>query len=124
MTLGGGSHGKYRYLCNSCDTMWSQIPPHFLEESDRVELLKTDLFSTNDTDNDDPLEWLTKSADLIIKSAEVIDKRDADSDIVISNKRRAKPYLCGKCKQPKKGHTCPQIVLPDSFKSTFVPSNF
>ena len=36
MTLGGGTHGKYRYVCNECDmngtvTEWQQIPPHRLE---------------------------------------------------------------------------------------------
>lgn len=39
MTLGGGTHGKYRYACNECDlngtsTVWQQIPPHRLQPTD------------------------------------------------------------------------------------------
>jgi ribosomal protein S27AE len=29
-TSGGGSHGKYRYVCEQCDLSWSQTPPHRL----------------------------------------------------------------------------------------------
>ena len=36
ITLGGGTHGKYRYACNDCElngttTEWQQIPPHRLD---------------------------------------------------------------------------------------------
>lgn len=27
-TLGGGTHNKYRYICDSCDTKWQETPPH------------------------------------------------------------------------------------------------
>ena len=27
-TLGGGTHNKYRYICDSCDSIWQQTPPH------------------------------------------------------------------------------------------------
>lgn len=27
-TLGGGTHGKYRYSCSRCEGSWQQVPPH------------------------------------------------------------------------------------------------
>ena len=27
-TLGGGTHQKYRYACDKCDSRWQEIPPH------------------------------------------------------------------------------------------------
>ena len=29
-TLGGGTHGKYRYSCQHCSANWQQVPPHRL----------------------------------------------------------------------------------------------
>ena len=33
VSAGGGTHGKYRYLCQSCHAGWQQIPPHKLSNN-------------------------------------------------------------------------------------------
>ena len=37
-TLSGGSFGKYRYICESCDQKWQQIPPHRMNDVKSCEL--------------------------------------------------------------------------------------
>ena len=29
-TLGGGTHGKYRYFCEECENHWQEVPPHLV----------------------------------------------------------------------------------------------
>jgi len=31
-TLGGGTHNKYRYICDECDARWQQTPPHRISD--------------------------------------------------------------------------------------------
>lgn len=31
-TQGGGTHGKYRFVCDKCSLKWQQIPPHMLKD--------------------------------------------------------------------------------------------
>lgn len=33
-TIGGGTHAMYRYLCEDCEYVWQQIPPHRQDASD------------------------------------------------------------------------------------------
>ena len=48
-TLGGGSSGQYRYICEECDTRWQQVPPHRkeLEEVGKDEQISVTLSKMN-----------------------------------------------------------------------------
>ena len=70
-----------------------------------------------------------------------IDEKDVDYDVVISDSKtkRGESYRCGRCGQPKKGHTCtaitdnsseltgignnilPLLSLPPISTNTFIP---
>ena len=43
-TLGGGSSGQYRYICEDCDIRWQQVPLHrkedFIEDGPSVTISK------------------------------------------------------------------------------------
>ena len=95
-TLGGGTHGKYRYTCDECDIFWQQIPHSLAQTSLDESVLETSIES--------------------IKQEVVTTKKS--SGIC---KRRGSSYKCGKCGLPKKGHTC---LLESSSSQIEVTSSY
>ena len=83
-TLGGGTHGKYRYVCNSCGVNWQQVPPHKLQTE-------------------------AEAAEPVAAAAAAEQPAPANS-VQLDNQTRkrqiSQPYKCGRCGLPKKGHTC------------------
>lgn len=37
---GGGTHHKYRYICDMCDTAWQQVPPHRAESVQDISIFE------------------------------------------------------------------------------------
>ena len=74
-TLGGGSKGKYRYTCHTCNTNWQQIPPH---------RLAAESGETGDVDINSRLQIRKRPADAPYKVKQATSKSRTTAPLVVA----------------------------------------